>query len=88
MSFRDLGEHRLKDLTRAQRLFQLLADGLESNFAPPRSLTARPTNLPIQPTPLVGRDQELAELGELLGQNRLVTLTGPGGPERRGSRSR
>ena len=79
VSFRDLGEHRLKDLMRAQRLFQVVADGLEQDFPPPRSLTARPTNLPLQSTPLVGRDRELSELAELVGENRLLTLTGPGG---------
>jgi predicted ATPase/class 3 adenylate cyclase len=79
VSFRDLGEHRLKDLTSSQRLFQLVADGLETEFPALTSLGARPTNLPVQATPLVGRERELADVGELLGQNRLVTLTGPGG---------
>ena len=79
ISFRDLGEHRLKDLLRAQRLFQVIADGLEASFPPPRSLDSRVTNLPLQSTPLIGRDSELAELGALMASNRLVTLTGPGG---------
>ena len=78
---RDLGEHRLKDLSEPQRLYQLLGEDLESDFPPPKTLENRPTNLPVQPTPLVGREQELRELLELLGreQVRLVTLTGPGG---------
>jgi predicted ATPase/class 3 adenylate cyclase len=78
---RDLGEHRLKDLTEAQRLYQLAEDGLTTAFPPLRTLENRPTNLPVQPTVLVGRDQELAELGQLLRRDgvRLVTLTGPGG---------
>jgi predicted ATPase/class 3 adenylate cyclase len=79
ISFRDLGEHRLKDLLRAQRLFQVIADGLETSFPPPRALDSRVTNLPLQPTPLIGRDSELAELGVLMASSRLVTLTGPGG---------
>ncbi|MGH3083982.1 MAG: ATP-binding protein, partial [Gaiellaceae bacterium] len=79
VSFRDVGEHRLKDLTRPQRLFQVVADGLQTAFSPPRSLNSHPTNLPIQPTPLVGRDRELSEVGALMNQSRLVTLTGPGG---------
>lgn len=70
---RDLGEHRLKDLTAPARLFQLGA----VEFPPLRTL--RPTNLPVQPGPLLGRREELAELKALAAANRLVTLTGPGG---------
>jgi predicted ATPase len=69
----DLGEHRLKDLSAPQRLFQL---GL-GEF--PALKTLHQTNLPVQPTPLVGRDSELAEAGALLRGNRLLTLVGPGG---------
>jgi len=78
---RDLGEHRLKDLSLPQRLYQVCVEGLETEFAPLRTLENRPTNLPLQPTPLVGRERELGELGELLAspRGRLVTLTGPGG---------
>jgi predicted ATPase/class 3 adenylate cyclase len=70
---RDLGEHRLKDLTAPERLFQLGA----GVFPPLRTL--RSTNLPVQPGPLLGRHKELAELKVLAEANRLVTLTGPGG---------
>jgi predicted ATPase/class 3 adenylate cyclase len=70
---RDLGEHRLKDLTAPQRLYQLG----DRTFPPPRTLYQ--TNLPIQPTPLVGRERELEEVGALLRSNRLLTLTGAGG---------
>jgi predicted ATPase len=69
----NLGEHRLKDLTAPERLFQLGA----GEFPPPRAL--RSTNLPVQPGPLLGRRGELAELLVLARANRLVTLTGPGG---------
>ena len=79
VSFRDLGEHRLKDLLRAQRLFQVVADGLETGFPAPRSLDSQMTNLPVQATPLIGRERELSELSAMMNENRLVTLTGPGG---------
>jgi len=70
---RDLGLHRLKDLTAPERLYQL-DDG---EFPPLRSVDQ--TNLPVQPTPFVGRERELAEVLALLDSHRLVTLTGPGG---------
>ncbi|TML51870.1 MAG: hypothetical protein E6G15_11935, partial [Actinobacteria bacterium] len=77
---RDLGEHRLKDLTGPERLYQLVGDGLEVEFPPLKTLDNRPTNLRPQPSPLVGRGRELREICELVaGGARLVTLTGPGG---------
>jgi predicted ATPase/class 3 adenylate cyclase/Flp pilus assembly protein TadD len=80
-ALRDLGEHRLKDLSRAQRIFQLVAEGLERDFPPLATLENRPTNLPAQPTPLIGRERELAEVVGLLRSPdvRLLTLTGAGG---------
>jgi predicted ATPase/class 3 adenylate cyclase len=71
---RDLGEHRLKDLIGAERLFQVG----EGDFPPLRTLGA--TNLPVVASPLVGRERELEELVDLLANGtRLLTLTGPGG---------
>lgn len=72
--FVDLGEHRLKDLTRPEHLFQLGS----GQFPPLRSLNL--VNLPLQPTPLVGRAAEVAAIvGLVRGGARLVTLTGAGG---------
>ncbi|HVM30025.1 MAG TPA: AAA family ATPase [Candidatus Limnocylindrales bacterium] len=74
----DLGEHRLKDLPRAIRLFQLAADGLGRSFPALRTLDARPNNLPVSVTTFVER-AELAAARESLAGSRLLTLTGPGG---------
>jgi predicted ATPase/class 3 adenylate cyclase len=78
---RDLGEHRLKDLSSGQRLYQLVIDQGAADFPALKTLENRPTNLPVQPTALIGRENELAEVEALLGreQVRLVTLTGTGG---------
>jgi predicted ATPase/class 3 adenylate cyclase len=70
---RDVGHHRLKDLGEPVRLYQL-GDG---DFPALRSLNS--TNLPVQLTPLVGRERELDEARRLLHLHRLVTFTGAGG---------
>jgi predicted ATPase/class 3 adenylate cyclase len=75
----DLGEHRLKDLPRPQRLFQLCAKGLERSFPPLRTLDAAPGNLPLQSTSFIGREHDVTAVTEALRQNRVVTLTGVGG---------
>jgi predicted ATPase len=74
----DLGEHRLKDLARPERIFQLRIDGLPADFPPIRSLET-PHNLPVQRTSFVGRDSEVEKVKGLLKGPGLLTLTGPGG---------
>jgi predicted ATPase/class 3 adenylate cyclase len=78
-SLQDLGEHRLKDLVQPERLHHLVIEGLPSDFPPPRTLDARPNNLPAQLTSFVGRGEEIDEVRRLLGRTRLLTLTGAGG---------
>ena len=77
----DLGVHRLKDLGRPERIFQLTAAGLLAGFPPLRSLgnPALPNNLPGQLSSFIGRALEVAEVRALVESSRLVTLTGAGG---------
>jgi len=75
----DLGEHRLRDLSRAERVYQIAAAGLDREFPALRSLDAFPGNLPAQTTSFVGRVDEQASVAAALDDARLVTLTGVGG---------
>jgi predicted ATPase/class 3 adenylate cyclase len=79
LSLRDLGSRRLKDLSAPERLYQLVIDGLPSDFPPPLTLEGTPNNLPVQLTSFLGREREIAEVAALLEHNRLLTLTGAGG---------
>ena len=81
VELRDLGERRLKDLSGPEHVFQLTAPGLPFSFPPLKTLDARLNNLPTQPTPLIGREREVAEILSLLrrADARLLTLTGTGG---------
>jgi class 3 adenylate cyclase len=76
---RDLGHHRLKDLSRAEHLYQLLIGDLASDFPPPRSERPALDNLPLQLTSFIGREHELARTARLLESARLLTFIGPGG---------
>ncbi len=79
VSFKDLGEHRLRDLSQPERVFQVLAAGLVSDFPPLITADAVPNNLPTQVSSFVGRDQEMEEVAKLLRGARVVTITGVGG---------
>ena len=75
----DLGDHRLPDLPRAERLFQVVAEGAPAHFPPPLATAAYRGNLPLPAESLIGRDRTLGEVVGLVRANRLVTLTGVGG---------
>lgn len=75
----DLGSHRLRDLPEPLRLFQVVHPRLPSDFPPLRGSDAYNHNLPVQLTSFVGRERELALASDLLGESRVVTLTGVGG---------
>jgi predicted ATPase/class 3 adenylate cyclase/DNA-binding XRE family transcriptional regulator len=77
----DLGAHRLKDLQHPEPLAQLVIPGVPADFPALATLDAHPHNLPIQPTALLGRAQDMEAVCALLRRDdvRLVTLTGPGG---------
>ena len=79
VSLRDLGEHRLKDLARPQRLFQVVIPDLRADFPPIKSLDVLPNNLPRQLTSFIGREREIEEIRRLLSSTVLLTLTGGGG---------
>lgn len=76
-----MGRHRLRDLLEAGEIWQLVIADLPSTFPPLKSLEGFPNNLPRQPTPLIGRDDAVVAVRDLLTgeQTRLLTLTGAGG---------
>jgi predicted ATPase/class 3 adenylate cyclase len=80
-SLRDLGAHRLKDLSQPEHVFQLDIAGRDTEFPALRSLDnpKLDNNLPIQLTSFVGRDHELSDVSTLVDESPLVTLTGAGG---------
>jgi predicted ATPase/class 3 adenylate cyclase len=78
---RDLGIHRLKDLTLPEHLYQLVHQDIETEFPAPFTLDSRPHNLPLQTTEFLGRSTELAAIQVMLVSPnvRLLTIAGPGG---------
>ena len=79
-SVRDLGFHRLKDISAPERIYQLAGPGLWEDFPALKSLGTH-TSLPVPATPLIGRDDDLERLLAVIARPdvRLVTLSGPGG---------
>lgn len=79
VSLLDLGEQRLADLARPERVFQVAHPGLPAHFLPLRTASALRHNLPAALTSFVGRAKEINDIVGLLGRGRLVTVVGPGG---------
>jgi predicted ATPase/class 3 adenylate cyclase len=79
ISFRDLGERKLKNLKQPIKLFQILSPELASDFPPLKTLDARPNNLPVQLTSFIGREEEMIQVKNLLKNTHLLTVTGAGG---------
>ncbi|HKH51609.1 MAG TPA: NB-ARC domain-containing protein, partial [Mycobacterium sp.] len=75
----DLGEHRLRDLGGAMRIFQLGETDRLDEFPPLRSLDSFPGNLPAQASSFIGRQAEVAQIASALDESRVVTITGVGG---------
>ncbi|MGE2722332.1 ATP-binding protein [Mycolicibacterium celeriflavum] len=75
----DLGEHRLRDLGRPMRIFEVAADAGDEGFPPLRTLDAFPGNLPAQVSSFIGRQTEVSRVAGALADARVVTVTGVGG---------
>ena len=75
----DLGEHRLRDLSRPEHVYQVNGPGMVREFASLTSVDAFPGNLPLQVSSFIGRERELGRIADALNEARVVTLTGVGG---------
>jgi predicted ATPase/class 3 adenylate cyclase/DNA-binding CsgD family transcriptional regulator len=75
----DLGSHRLRDLSRPERVWQLGGPGIEGDHPRLRSLDNTPNNLPVQLSSFIGREEDIAQGVTLLAQARVLTFTGAGG---------
>ena len=79
VELRDMGERRLRSLTRPEHIYQLIASDLPVQFPPLKTLDVFRTNLPAQLTSFIGREKEIIVVKGLIGAHHLITLTGPGG---------
>ena len=79
VTLRPLGRYRLKDLATPMEVVQVDGGGLPSQFPPLRQSEAVPNNLPTDTTTFIGREEDIARVGALIAEHRLVTLLGPGG---------
>jgi predicted ATPase/class 3 adenylate cyclase len=79
VSLHDMGARRLKDWNRPEQIYQLVVEGLPTEFPPLRALDASRHNLPAPTTSFIGREREKAEIKQAISAHRLITLTGSGG---------
>ncbi len=79
VSLLDLGEHYLKGVVQAEKIYQIVAPNLQKDFPPLNSISTATNNLPQQLTSFIGRERELREACEKLASAKLLTLIGPGG---------
>ena len=79
LGLRDLGWHRLRDLTSPEHVWPVAGDAMTTEFPPLRSLDGFRGNLPSRLSSFVGRDAEVVEVMNAALNNRLITLVGPGG---------
>jgi predicted ATPase len=79
LTLRDLGEHRLRGLSRPERVYQVVMPDLADEFPRLRSETRPDSDLPAQLTSFVGREDDLDNVARLLNEGRLITVTGVGG---------
>jgi predicted ATPase/class 3 adenylate cyclase/DNA-binding CsgD family transcriptional regulator len=79
VALRPLGESRLHGLRGRMSVHQLVADSLPADFPVLRDTDQFAGNLPRQLGSLVGREQRLDEVIDLVESCRLVTLSGVGG---------
>lgn len=81
VELRDLGKHKLRDLTEEMHIYQVIVPAILNNYSAIRTLSARPTNLPVQLSSFIGREEEVDAICQRLRQPnvRLLTLFGPGG---------
>src|SRR5262249_30519507 len=78
-ALRPPGERRLRGLRGRMTVFQIVADGLRSDFPMLRSVDRFAGNLPLQLSSFVGREDTVGDLAELVRSHPLVTSTGVGG---------
>ncbi len=79
VAFKELGTHRLRDLSEPIDVLQILAESFVSEFPPLNSLDGYPNNLPADVSSFIGRSEDISSIGDLLSSHRLVSLTGAGG---------
>lgn len=79
IAFKDFGKRKLKDIVQSEHVYQILADGIPSDFPPLKSLDERKNNLPFELNSFIGKEKEIDEIKKILSRVRLLTLIGFGG---------